>query len=388
VILDQAKRRSIGLGVLVSTATVGAGTLICWSVFRDSLADIVMVFLLGVVIMAVRFGYLASLLTTVLSVAALDFFFTAPYFSFAVADRRLVLTIVIMGFVSWVISNQTERLRRVSREARDRAADAHRAELEVQKERLKNALLSSVSHDLRTPLAVVKGAATALLDGERDLPEGRRREYLQTISQEANRLNRLVQNLVGMTALEAGPLRVRKEWQPLEEVIGVSLNRFGEQLDQRTIQVRISPDASFVPFDAILLEQVFVNLVENALKYTPAHSRIEITTKAVPRGVEVEVADTGPGVPAGQEEAIFDKFNRAGATESGMGVGLTICRGILTAHDGRIWCEKRRDGGASFRFVLPREEGSEPTNPLPELKSESSNGSSYSSGGRPEGEPL
>jgi K+-sensing histidine kinase KdpD len=232
VILDEAKRRSIGLVVLVSTATVGAGTLICWSVFRDSLADIVMVFLLGVVIMAVRFGYLASLLTTVLSVAALDFFFTAPYFSFAVADRRLVLTIVIMGFVAWVISNQTERLRRVSREARDRAADAHRAELEVQKERLKNALLSSVSHDLRTPLAVVKGAATALLDGEHDLPKGRRREYLQTISQEANRLNRLVQNLVGMTALEAGPLRVRREWQPLEEVIGVSLNRFGEQLDQ------------------------------------------------------------------------------------------------------------------------------------------------------------
>jgi K+-sensing histidine kinase KdpD len=387
MILDEAKRRSLGLGVLLSMATVGAGSLICWSVFRDSLADIVMVFLLGVVIMAVRFGYLASLLTTVLSVAALDFFFTAPYFSFAVSDRRLILTIVIMGFVAWVISNQTERLRRVSREARDRTADAHRAELEVQKERLKNALLSSVSHDLRTPLAVVKGAATALLDGEHHLPEARRREYLQTISQEANRLNRLVQNLVGMTALEAGPLRVRKEWQPLEEVIGVSLNRFGEQLDQRTIQVRISPDASFVPFDAVLLEQVFVNLVENALKYTPANSRIEITTKAVPGGVEVEVADAGPGVPLGQEEAIFDKFNRAGATETGMGVGLTICRGILTAHDGRIWCEKRPDGGASFRFVLPRQEGSEPTNPLPELKSDSSNGAPHG-GGRPEGERL
>jgi two-component system, OmpR family, sensor histidine kinase KdpD len=206
-----------------------------------------------------------------------------------------------------------------------------------------------------------------LLDGEHELSEERRREYLQTISQEANRLNQLVQNLVGMTALEAGPLRVRKEWQPLEEVIGVSLNRFGEQLDQRTIHVRISPDASFVPFDAILLEQVFVNLVENAVKYTPADSRIEITTRAVARGVEVEVADTGPGVPPGKEEAIFDKFNRAGATGVGMGVGLTICRGVLAAHEGRIWCENRPGGGASFRFVLPREEGTEPTNPLPEL---------------------
>jgi K+-sensing histidine kinase KdpD len=370
VTLDETERRSLGLGLLASLATTGAATLLCWDVFRDSMADIVMVFLLGVVIMAVRFGYVASLLTAALSVAALDFFFIPPYFSFAVADRSLVLTIVIMGFVSWVISNQTEKLRRASREARERTEDAHRSELEFQKERLRNALLSSVSHDLRTPLAVVKGAATALLDRELDLSDERRREYVQTISQEASRLNRLVQNLVGMTALEAGPLRVRKEWQPLEEVVGVSLNRFGEQLDQRTIHVRISPDAAFVPLDAVLLEQVFVNLVENALKYTPADSRIEITTRSVPQGVEVEVADTGPGVPAGQEEAIFDKFNRAGATAVGMGVGLTICRGILAAHDGRIWCENRPEGGASFRFVLPREEGSQPANPLPELRPE------------------
>jgi two-component system sensor histidine kinase KdpD len=231
-------------------------------------------------------------------------------------------------------------------------------------------LLSSVSHDLRTPLAVIKGAATALLDGENELSRERRREHLRTISDEASRLHRLVQNLLGMTALEAGPLRIRKEWNPLEEVIGVALARFGDQLDQRAIRVRISPDAAFVAFDAVLLEQVFVNLVENAIKYTPIESRIDITTDAVPGGVEVRVSDTGPGVPSGQEEIIFDKFHRANGKGIGMGVGLTICRGILTAHAGRIWCEKSPGGGASFRFVLPREEGSEPPNPLPELNSD------------------
>jgi K+-sensing histidine kinase KdpD len=361
---------SQGPWLFVSLATVGIETLISWVFFRHSLADVVMVFLLGVVLLAVHFGYRASLLTAALNVGALDFFFTVPYFSFAVAERRLILTILIMGLVAWVISNQTERLRRAGHVARERAEDARRADLEVSKERLRNALLSSVSHDLRTPLAVIKGAATALLDGENELSRERRREHLRTISDEASRLHRLVQNLLGMTALEAGPLRIRKEWNPLEEVIGVALARFGDQLDQRAIRVRISPDAAFVAFDAVLLEQVFVNLVENAIKYTPIESRIDITTDAVPGGVEVRVSDTGPGVPSGQEEIIFDKFHRANGKGIGMGVGLTICRGILTAHAGRIWCEKSPGGGASFRFVLPREEGSEPPNPLPELNSD------------------
>ncbi len=370
MIEERVEGRALPLGLLASVVTVGAETGLCWFVLDQNLADIVMVFLLGVVVMAVRFGYAASVAATVLSVAALDFFFTAPYFSFAVADTRLILTIGIMGFVALVISRQTEVIRRTARMARDRADEAHQAQLEVQKERLRNALLSSVSHDLRTPLAVVKGAATALLDGEDGLAPARRREYLQTISQEANRLDRLVQNLVDMTSLEAGAPRVRKEWQPLEEVVGVSLRRLDEQLDQRTVRVRIAPDAALVAFDATLMEQVFVNLIENAIKYTPASARIDIVAKRVSGGVEVEVADTGPGVPEGQEEAVFEKFNRAGAKGIGMGVGLTICKGILAAHDGRIWCEKRAgaEGGASFRFVLPFGEGGPGIDPFLEAK--------------------
>ena len=207
---------------------VGLVTAIAWFALRGGLADIVMLYLLGVVIMAMRFGYAPSLLASALSVAAFDFFFTVPYFSFAV-NEHFVLTLVIMLLVALVISNLTEGVRRSEAAVRER-------EREAQTERLRNAVLSSVSHDLRTPLAVVMGAATALLEGDDALPPARRKEYLQTISNEASRLNRLVRNLLDMTSLEAGAMRARKEWLPLEEVVGVALNRLDEPLQGRPVE--------------------------------------------------------------------------------------------------------------------------------------------------------
>jgi two-component system sensor histidine kinase KdpD len=348
---------SIALGLVAAPAMVALVTGTAWFALRGGVADIVMLYLLGVVVIALRFGYAPSLLASALSVAAFDYFFTVPYFSFAV-NEHFVLTLVIMLLVALVISNLTESIRRSEVAVRER-------ERETQTERLRNALLSSVSHDLRTPLAVVMGAVTALLAGDETLPRARRREYLKTISSEANRLNRLVRNLLDMTSLEAGATRARKDWQPLEEVVGVALNRLEEPLQSRPVTVSIPPDASLAPFDASLLEQVLVNLVENAIKYTPPDSAIEIVARRTGEGVEVEVADSGPGVPPGKEEQIFEKFHRA-ATVGGMGIGLTICRGIITAHGGRIWCTNRNSGGASFHFVLPWEEGPPPMRSLPE----------------------
>ena len=341
-------------------AVVAGITALCEWLLAHQVTDVVMIYLLGVVVVAMRFGYVASLVTTALSVASLDFFFTEPYLSFAVTDKRYVLTFVIMSFVALVISNLMERLRTAAvRESR-----SQRIQLEVHKERLRNALLSSVSHDLRTPLAVVSGAASALLSGDVELAPERRREYLATIWEEADRLNRLVANLLDMTSLEAGALRARAEWQPLEEVVGVALNRLDEQLRGRPVRVDIAPEASLVPFDAVLIEQVFVNLIENAVRYTPSGSAIAIRAVAAGDAVEVEVADEGGGVPLGQEERIFEKFRRAGpAAGGGMGLGLTICRGILDAHGGRIWCDNRPGRGASFRFRLLRS-GAPPSSPL------------------------
>jgi K+-sensing histidine kinase KdpD len=344
---NPRSRVTMGVGLVAGLATVAVVTGLARFTLGHRLADIVMLYLLGVVVIAMRFGYAPSLLASAASVAAFDFFFTAPYFSFAVNDKHYVLTLVIMLFVALVISYLTEGIRRSEAAARER-------EREAQTERLRNAVLSSVSHDLRTPLAVVMGAVTALIDGDDALPKARQREYLETIANEASRLNRLVRNLLDMTSLEAGAMRARKEWQPLEEVVGVALNRLEEPLQNRPVTVSIPAEASLAPFDASLVEQVLINLVENAIKYTPADAGIEIGARRVDGGVEVEVADSGPGVPPGKEEQIFEKFHRASAV-GGMGIGLTICRGIIVAHGGRISSENRPSGGASFRFLLPFE---------------------------------
>lgn len=142
----------------------------------------------------------------------------------------------------------------------------------------------------------------------------------------------------------------------LDEIVGVALDRVERALGTRPVEVRIEPDASMVAVDATLLEQVFLNLLENAAKHTPPRTPVAISARRVEEGVEVAVSDSGHGVPRGLEERIFEKFERAERSRGGMGLGLTICRGIVAAHGGRMWCENAEGGGASFRFVLPRGE--------------------------------
>jgi two-component system sensor histidine kinase KdpD len=248
------------------------------------------------------------------------------------------------------------------------AEEAQQAQVDVEAERLRNALLSSVSHDLRTPLTAISGAASTLLDSE-SLDEATRHELVQSIYDEADRLNRLVRNLLDMTRLEAGTVQVHKEWQLIEEVIGVALSRLEKQLADRPVQTDLPPDLPPAPFDAALIEQVLINLLENALKYTPPGSPIDITARAAGRDLIVAVGDRGPGLVHGDQERIFQKFYRAkryrveaSGDERGTGLGLTICRGIIQAHGGRIWAENRAEGGAIFRFSLPLGE------PLPDVE--------------------
>jgi two-component system sensor histidine kinase KdpD len=234
------------------------------------------------------------------------------------------------------------------------AEDAQAAQVRIETERLRNSLLSSVSHDLRTPLAAITGAVTTILDDGARLTAATRQELLESVREEADRLNRLVQNLLEMTRLESGALQLRREWHPLEEVIGAALGRLGKRLSGRRITTRVPPDLPLVPIDDVLIEQVLMNLLDNALKYTPAGSPIEIIATAGERNVTVEVADRGPGLPPGEENKVFDKFYRAAPTETrGAGLGLAICRGIVQAHGGRIWAQNLPGGGVAFLFTLP-----------------------------------
>jgi two-component system sensor histidine kinase KdpD len=230
----------------------------------------------------------------------------------------------------------------------------------LQRERTRNALLSSVSHDLRIPISVIKGAATAGLCVGDTLSPDRWREYFETISQESTRLSRFVSNLVDMVSIDEDALQLKKQWQSIKEVIDVALSRVREILGARNVDVRVGSGAEFALFDAMWIEHVLVNLLENAAKYTPAGSSIEIDARCVPHGIEVEVADRGPGIPRGEEERIFEKFHRAVRAGAGTGLGLAICRGILQAHGGSIRATNRPSGGASLLFLLPREDASSP----------------------------
>jgi two-component system sensor histidine kinase KdpD len=239
------------------------------------------------------------------------------------------------------------------------ADEAQQARLQIETEQLRNSLLSSVSHDLRTPLAAITGAASSLMDDETALEAATRHEMAQTIYEEAGRLNRLLRNLLDMTRLESGALQVNKELQPLEEVIGAALSRLDEALADRVVNIQLPDEVPFVPIDSVLIEQVFINLLENAIKYTPVNSPIDLSASTDNKTVTISIADRGPGLPPGDEQRIFEKFYRASAPAarngSGVGLGLTICRGIVEAHGGRIWAENRSGGGAVFRFTLPIE---------------------------------
>jgi two-component system sensor histidine kinase KdpD len=465
---------------------------------RSELADAAMVFLLSIVVAAMRFGYGPSILAAVLSVATFDFFFVPPIYTLSVSDARHIVTFAVMFVVAIVISNLTKRIREQADAARVReqrtaslytmtrdlattrgaevllgvavrhlqdifassvvvflpkgdtlertlaspasfaadekereaarwvwehdepagmstdtlpsagafyvplkgsqgklgvlgvapseprrfvdpdqrqlldtfasqiagalervrlAEEAQRAHVDMETERMRSSLLSSVSHDLRTPLAVVTGAASTLLEDDAKLRPEARRDLLETIHEETNRLARVVSNLLDMTRLASGTLRVKKEWQPLEEVVGAALGRVEDRLGERKVDVSLPDDLPLVPLDAVLLEQVLINLLENAGKYTPEGKPIEISARSLDRQVLVEVADRGPGIPKDEAENVFEKFYRLprDGRPGGAGLGLAICRGVVEAHGGKMWVENRDGGGAAFRFTLPIE---------------------------------
>ena len=495
------RRRAAWRGYAWAVVACILASLLAWA-FQDiglAEANKAIVFLLAIVLVAVRFGLGPGILATVLGVLAFDFFFVPPYLTFAVADAQFIITFAIMLAVALIISTLAARLRRQIRTARarerrlealyrlsrelsavsgshqlaataqrevaaifgteagvylrdqegrlgpvvsvagagtadsreravaswafdhgrlagsgtdtlpdssalyvpmrtprgitgvlsvgrpegesllspenrqlletiatqigtalerDQLADETRAALlQIEKERLRSSLLSSVSHDLRTPLAVIAGASSALLELG-DAPEpAPRRALLEEVFEESNRLARLVDNLLSMTRLDAGVIVVQKQWFPLEDVIGSALGRLRKELAGRVVNKDLARDLPPVPLDGVLVEQVLVNLVENAVKYSDAGSPLDITARIADEGVVVSVGDRGPGLTAGEEERVFEKLFRGSASvasgERGAGLGLAIARAIVTAHRGRIWAENRLGGGACFSFLLP-----------------------------------
>jgi two-component system, OmpR family, sensor histidine kinase KdpD len=458
-----------------------------------NLPDPEMLFLLAVMLTAVRFGRGPSLVAAALAVACFDFFFVPPLYGFDVADRQYILTFAMLFGVSLVLSELAGRLKRQEREAvsreertavlyalsRDLASaeeptriaqvaarhaahifsaraailhidgegelrvigaspadttldakdlsvakwalehaelaglgtdtlpgsdivcaplriasafgvlslrPAHKAKLRTEQrafldvfcrqvavalervrlasearssalraktEEMRSSLLSSVSHDLRTPLASITGAATSLRD-DPDLSVTTRNELIDSICEEAVRLERLLANLLDMTRLDSGAVSLKRDWVPLDEIVGSALTRLEDRLGDRSVTVRLPSDLPLLFVDPVLFEQLFVNLLENAAKYTPPGTPIEITAKRAGETVVIELIDYGPGLSPGSEEKVFDKFYRGPHVGvSGAGLGLPICRGIAEVHGGSIVAERRIGAGAVFRITVP-----------------------------------
>jgi two-component system sensor histidine kinase KdpD len=243
---------------------------------------------------------------------------------------------------------------------------AEETRVNMQTEQMRSTLLSAMSHDLRTPLASITGAASTLRwQGDR-LPLETKQELLESISDEAERLSRLVGNLLDMTRLESGGLELRRDYYPLEEIVGTVLQRVEPQLEGRAISTDLADNLPaedqpvMVFVDEVLIGQVLWNLLENAAKYTPPGSPLEIAAFEENGAVIIEVRDRGPGVPPGEEERIFEKFYRGQAEKMagkvrGAGLGLPICRAIVQAHHGTIQALPRAGGGTTFRISLPNE---------------------------------
>jgi len=234
------------------------------------------------------------------------------------------------------------------------AEEAKAATLRASSEAMRSSLLSAISHDLRSPLAAITGAGTALRDDPERLGPEQRAELVDTICTEAERMERLIANVLDMVRIESGGMAPRRDWVPLEEVLGSALVRLDAKLQGREVRIGLPEGLPLVPVDPVLFEQVFVNLIENAVKYTPAGSPIEIGALVADSTLQIEVADHGPGIAPGEEERIFEKFHRgAHASGGGVGLGLPICRGIVQAHGGTIVAGSRTGGGTAFRISLP-----------------------------------
>jgi two-component system sensor histidine kinase KdpD len=232
---------------------------------------------------------------------------------------------------------------------------AEHAQILQARENLERALLNSISHDLRTPLVSVTGVLSSLKDDGAHLSDRARQELLETACGEAERLNRFVGNLLDMTRIEAGAIKLNAELCDVQDLVGCALAAIEQRIGSRRIDVNLADDLPPAPMDLVLMTQVLVNLLDNAHKYSPAESAIEISASADKSWLSLEVADRGPGVPAHDLKRVFDKFYRIPVPEGagGTGLGLSICKGIVEAHGGRIVAENRTGGGLSIVIRLP-----------------------------------
>lgn len=316
--------------------------------------NVAMVYLLGVVLVALRFSLGPAVACALGSVLCLDLFFVPPFGTLKVDDVQYLLTFVIMVAVAVIVARLVDGVRResVARQA---------LEIEAESERLRSTLLASISHDLRTPLAVMAGASSSLAASGEKLPATERAALTTSIYRQATQMSERVAKILQMTRLETGAIELDRDWNSLAEIVATALDMQGDHLARRRVIVELDADLPLVRVDASLLVQVFANLLDNAARHTPHDTIVRVRARRDGDAIVATVEDYGDGLADADVERVFAKFHRGtsvvpdGGEGRGMGLGLPICRAIVALHGGRTWAQRVPGGGAAFHFSLPLE---------------------------------
>jgi len=317
---------------------------------RFDLVNIAMVYMLAVVAIALRYSRCPAILTSVLCVAAFDYLFVPPQGAFSIDDVQYLFTFVVMLAVAVVISALVDRVR-------DHARTQAALEITAETERIRSALLASVSHDLRTPLAVLSGASSTLAESGERMSAEERRALATSLFRQSRELSEHVAKVLQMARLETGTIQPERDWATIGEIAGTVLDRLAERLSKHRLIVDLPDDLPLVRVDATLIEQALINLLENAAMHTPAGTVVRLRAQRRGREMLVSVEDFGGGLPDGDIERVFAKFHRHSLEGiGGIGLGLSICRAIVRLHGGSVWAERVPGGGAAFRFTLPIED--------------------------------
>ena len=306
-------------------------------------SSVLMIYLFGVFLAASRWGHHASITASIISALLFDFYFTQPYFSFWIANAEDFIGLTIMITVGNITSNLLNE-----------AKKANLAKAQADNEALRNSLLSAISHDLKTPLTRIIGAATTLIESN-SVSSEEKKEFCYVIFDEAQRMSELMNKILDMAKLSTGKLAIHQEWNTLEEIIGGALSRLEKNLVNRNVNINLPENLPLIWVDSVLLEQVIVNLIENAIKYTPISSPIDIFANCSGKFLTLTISDYGLGIPHHLEDKIFDKFFRIETenSQNGVGLGLALCRSILEAHGGTIYAKNLTGKGAAFVINLP-----------------------------------
>ena len=334
-------------GILIAATLVG----LLFSGLKIPEANIIAVYILGVLIISIiTSSWMYSFLASVISVLAFNFLFTVPRFTLRAYDPSYPVTFGIMFLVALITGSLASRMKEYARESAQAA-------MQIEKEQLRADLLRSISHDLRTPLTSISGNASNLLSNENEFSQETRMQIYGDIYDDSMWLIKLVENLLSVTRIEDGRMDLRMSAELMDEVIAEAMRHTDRNRDGRKIEV--SSDEEFIlgKMDARLIVQVVINLVDNAVKYTPEGAQIRIHTGKKDGMVVVSVSDTGPGIPDEQKSKVFDMFytgtNRAADGRRSLGLGLGLCRSIIRAHGGEIWVSDNKPQGAVFTFTLP-----------------------------------